>query len=50
MPDVNYLDRYPFDAIENLVRGFRNEFDEYSRLLRSHANGGVVADEADRVT
>jgi len=47
---MNYFDRFSLNAVENFVGGFRNEFDEYSRPLRSHANAGVVGDETDRVT
>lgn len=47
---MNYFDRFFLKAVENLIGGFWNEFDEYSWPLRSHANGGVVGDEEDRVT
>nr|WP_246695557.1 hypothetical protein [Methylocystis rosea] len=50
MTDMNYFDRFFLNAVENLIGGFWNEFDEYSWPLRSHANGGVVGDEEDRVT
>ncbi|MEF3367341.1 hypothetical protein V3H18_12425 [Methylocystis sp. 9N] len=44
------FDRRSLGAIENLICGFGNEFDEYSALLRPHANAGIVGDEKDRVT
>ena len=50
MADVNDFYCCFLDAIENLVGGFRNEFDEYSRPLRSRADAGGVGDETDRFT